>query len=145
MIDPSDIDAQIEERVKTIRKATGGVYTGNVPDGADVPTDAAGTVKPYIVLIFGGQIPSENRRNRGITGVRANLKYHSFLIMAVGSTDKQSRAIAKEVRDLLEGWEPVGGGEIGEESSGNPIYPANSTLKPTRYQTLMTFSLLINT
>lgn len=136
-------DAAIEDRVKAIPQFQGRVYTGNVPDGEDVPTDVNGYVLPYVVLMFGGLIQTQGR-DRGIVGVRGNLKYHPFMALVVGATDLQSRNMADLLRNNLEGWEPLGNGEITEETSGNTKYPADNTLKPTRFMQMLTFSLLIN-
>lgn len=146
MIDPYDVDKEITARVTALcRKVQGRVYTGNVPDGDAVPISSTGLVLPYIVLIYSGQIKSASRNTRTITGNRDALKYHTFLAMCIGPTNDVAAQIAKELRDVLEGFQPVGGGEIGEETSGAPSYPADSTLKPTRYTHMLGFSLLINT
>lgn len=138
----SEIDAAIEQVVSSIPQFTGGVFVGHVPDGEDIPIGPTGIVEPYAVIIFGGLIQTQ-RRNRGIVSVRQNIKYHTFTVLVVASTDRQSRLLADIVRDKLEGFEPLGQGEISEETSGNTKYPADTTMKPTRYVPMLSFSLLV--
>lgn len=138
----SDVDEKIEDLVSAIPEFQGRVFVGKVPDGVDIPTDERGMVAPYVVLIFGGLIETRTDR-RGIVGARGNLKHHPFTILVTGATDRQARRLCDRVRDIVEGVEFEGTGEIAEDTSGNTAYPGNATLKPTRYSYMMTFSLLI--
>jgi hypothetical protein len=138
----SDVDAEIERLFETIPEFQGRVFVGKVPDGEDIPTNERGMVAPYAVLIFGGLIQTRTG-NRGVVGSRANLKHHPFTVMVTGATDRQARFLCDRVRDTIEGVEPLGQGQVSEDTSGNTAYPGNSTLKPTRYSYMMTFSLLI--
>jgi len=124
-------------------KFEGRVFEGDVPQGEQIPMDAAGRVRPYLVVIYGGlQRPAQ--RKRGITSTRDDIKIHTLLFLVTGQTVGQANELSDDVRDVFEGFEPEGAGEMAEETSGNAKYPADSTLKPTRYTNMLAYSLLVN-
>lgn len=140
----SAVDADIKQRLIThVGKFQGRVNVGDVPEGTSVPLDHAGYVLPYATLIFGGAFRT-GKRMRGITSSRDNLKYHTLLVLVTAANPDLAGELSDEVRDALEGYEPVGGSELYEETSGNAKYPADATLKPVRYTHMLAFSLLLN-
>lgn len=140
----SAVDQDIKERIKSgVPKFQGRVYEGDVPEGDVVPLDPAGYVLPYVTLIYGGAFRT-GRRIRGVTSVRDDLKYHTILVLVTAATTGLANELGDEIRDALEGYEPPGASELYEETSGNAKYPADPTLKPVRYTTMLAFSLLLN-
>lgn len=137
------IARQITQRVKTLNKLEGRVFEGDVPQGSDVPVDSLGRVRPYATMIYGGTFRTR-RGLRGIVSTRNDVKHHSLLVLVTASSVDQANDISDDIRDLLEGFEPEGGTELYEETSGNAKYPADSTLKPTRYTNMLAYSLMIN-
>lgn len=140
----SPIAAQITARAKEmIPKFEGRVFEGDVPQGNEIPVDELGRVRPYLTIIYGG-LQRVARARRGITTVRDDLKIHTLLFLVTGQTVGQANDLSDDVRDVFEGFEPEGASEMVEETSGNAKYPADSTLKPTRYTNMLAYSLLVN-
>lgn len=139
----SDVDDQIKQRVLTVGRLQGRIFEGDVPDGDLIPVSATGNVLPYATLIYGGAF-RPGRRMRGIVSSRNDVKYHTVIVLVTASTINLANSVADDVRDALEGFEPIGASELYEESSGTARNPADSTLKPVRYTAQLLFYLLIN-
>lgn len=138
------VDDQIKQRILAqVPKFQGRIYEGNVPDGEQVPISNAGFVLPYVTLIYGGVFRT-GRRMRGITSTRDDVKYHTVMVLVTAPTVDLLNELSDEVRDALEGFEPQGASELYEESTGSSRYPADSTLKPVRYTSMLQYSLIIN-
>lgn len=138
------VDRQISARIKAgLSKVQGRVFEGDAPQGGEIPIDGLGRVQPYVVSIYGGLL-RVRQGQRGITSTRDDLKHHTMLFLVTASSVAQANNISDDLRDLLEGYEPAGASELYEETSGNAKYPADSTLKPTRYTNMLAFSLLVN-
>lgn len=138
------IDRQIKQRIiDACPKFQGRVYDGDVSDGELVPISEQGYNRPYVTLIYGG-VFRPGRRMRGISGTRDDVKYHTLMVLVTGPSLDLTNELTDEVRDALEGFEPEGGSELYEESTGSARYPSDSTLKPVRYTNQMQFSLLIS-
>lgn len=140
----SSIDAEIKQRIiDEVGKLQGRVFDGDVPEGENIPVDASGRALPYATVVYGGVFRT-GRRMRGIVSSRNNVKYHTVMILVTGSNVGQASIISDDVRDALEGHEPVGGSEMYEETSGTARLPSDSTMRPVRYTSMLVFSLLIN-
>lgn len=138
------IDRQITARIRQeMPKIQGRIFEGDAPQGGDIPIDTLGRVQPYVVAIYGGLMRVQ-QSYRGITSTRNDIKHHTMLFLVTASSLKQANDISDDLRDALEGYEPEGATELFEETSGNAKYPADSTLKPTRYTNMLAFSLLVN-
>jgi len=131
---------QIVVRLKTIPGT--GVYDGGVPDYVDLPRQD-GLLKPYLVVWWGGKLPA-GFGYAGICGVRGHSKRVPFIVQCVGPTGAIARSVANRVRDLLEGYEPAGQGELSEDGNPNPRTPIDPSGVPVRYAIPLSFSGIVD-
>lgn len=124
--------SQVEREVKTLLGLISNVivYSEEVPDDANLPKNANGTIKPYIVTSFGG--PYRAARGRGIVNSRLDVNVGALTVRVAAPTYDAARSICDQVMNVLTGWNGTDTGEFVLEGGTNNS-AANSQVKPTKY------------
>lgn len=100
-----------------------------------------GIVAPYIVVIPGR--PATVTRGRGIVGPRLDPIKTFTNVMVTSGSSTVSRAVWKEVVDLLVGYKPAGSTML--ELSGSDSFPRVGNLsKPNTYSVVGSFKYTTN-
>lgn len=120
------------------------VNEGQITDANLVPTDDLGRPIPYICVVFGGR-GKVAQGQRGIVTVRQDLKRMVFGVECYDYTKGGADILGDRVSDVLEGFEPTDGGEIGEINSGRIDNPADVKQNHARIGTGLLFDLMVNT
>lgn len=115
----------------------------NEPDATPKLTN--GMIAPYVVVWFAGSI-SPGPGHSGICGIRNDARLGFLHIECVATTHTMARQLGDEVRDALVGFQPVDGGQLGEDGAPtirNPI--STVTGVDVRYSYPLAFTGTVNT
>ena len=121
----------------------------NVPVFWDDPWDddtldiQNGIVAPYIVVIPGRSRHDKERGSQGIVGPRLDPIKTSVTILVSSGSSTVSRAVWKEVVDLLVGFSPANSTML-ELGASESIPRTNNVSKPNTYNSLGAFNYKTN-
>lgn len=119
------------------------VYENAVPDDAVLAYSTTGKLMPFIVANYSGfvQMPME----RGIIGARFDIGRSYLNVYCVGPSERSSRQVADLVLELLTGFQPTGATQLEPENVGKPFVIYDSTSKPVKYISEVSFTYAVNT
>lgn len=131
------VQDQITEKLRELPQD---VYETTPSDDSKLRFDSAGTILPYIVVIYSDMYESID--SAGIVSTRLDTKVSYADVYCCAPTERAARQVAELVRDKLLGFSPVDAGEIRIE--GGAKYPLVNA-KTGMFISELNFSLPVNT
>ena len=134
----------VQDQITTkLKELPQDVYENAVPDDAILAHSPTGKLLPFIVANYSGfvQMPGE----RGIIGARYDIGRSYLNVYCIGPSERSSRQVADLVLDLLTGFQPTDATELEPENVGKPFVIHDSTSKPVKYVSEVSFTYAVNT
>lgn len=127
-------DGVAEQRAILARLGTlvGGRIFDGIPDDEELPTATFGEIKPYIVVIFGSDVPTGADRSLMEEDVQPLIQ--PLTVECWGGNADICRTTAGAVKGLIRGWKPdeLNASSI-RTSGGGDFRQKSSAGKPSRF------------
>lgn len=139
-VNPYPTQQEILTLLRTISNVL--IFEGSVPDGAAIPLDANGKIKPHLVVNFAG-LTEPSRKVNGIMGATLDSFNQGFSTHAIAGDDNAARQVHSIGWLKLIGFMPAGCGEIRPAFFAG-VGEISSLGQPTRFSAVQSYKFLIN-